>query len=176
MKKINSKILKVIHGKNCKIINPVNMYECTLGDNVFVGPFVEIQKNVKIGNNTRISSHSFICELVEIGKNCFVGHGVNFTNDLFKMYVSCYILKEKELKYFPKRYRTNMFNLHQSYLESLQKSKDKVTFSKVVTYVNSMEPALLMYCMNMDYRKNEHTKEVLETLSFNKQPESTVPQ
>lgn len=84
MKKINYKIFKVIHGKNCKIINPVNMYECKLGDNVFVGPFVEIQKNVKIGNNTRISSHSFICELVEIGKNCFIGHGVNFTNDLFK--------------------------------------------------------------------------------------------
>ena len=54
--------------------------------------------------------------------------------------------------------------------------KQKITFKKAVEYVNTMDTALLMYCMNMDYRKNEHTKEVLETLSFNKQPESTVPQ
>ena len=55
-------------GKNCKIIEPVNLYECVLGNNVFIGPFVEITKGVKIGDNTRISSHSFICELVNIGK------------------------------------------------------------------------------------------------------------
>ena len=55
-----------------------------MGDNVFVGPFVEITKGVEIGNNTRISSHSFICELVLIGENCFIAHGVMFTNDLFK--------------------------------------------------------------------------------------------
>ena len=70
-------------GKNCKIIEPVNLYECVLGNNVFIGPFVEITKGVKIGDNTRISSHSFICELVNIGKNCFIGHGVMFTNDKF---------------------------------------------------------------------------------------------
>ena len=79
---IQNKIRDVISGDNCKIIEPVNMYECKLGNNVFVGPFVEIQKNSVIGDNTRISSHSFICELVKIGKDCFIGHGVNFINDL----------------------------------------------------------------------------------------------
>jgi acetyltransferase-like isoleucine patch superfamily enzyme len=68
--------------KNFKFVKPVNLYECEIGENVFVGPFVEIGKNVKINDNTRISSHSFICELVTIGKNCFIGHGVMFTNDL----------------------------------------------------------------------------------------------
>ena len=81
---IKSKIRDVKFGKNCKIIDPVNLYECELGDNVFVGPFVEITKGVKIGDNTRISSHSFICEFVTIGKDCFIAHGVMFTNDLFK--------------------------------------------------------------------------------------------
>ena len=59
------------------------MYDCTIGDNCFIGPFVEIQKNVKIEKNTRIQSHSFICSNVTIGKNCFIGHGVNFVNDKF---------------------------------------------------------------------------------------------
>jgi acetyltransferase-like isoleucine patch superfamily enzyme len=81
---IKSKIRDVKFGKNCKIIDPVNLYECELGDNVFVGPFVEITKGVRIGDNTRISSHSFICEFVTIGKDCFIAHGVMFTNDLFK--------------------------------------------------------------------------------------------
>jgi acetyltransferase-like isoleucine patch superfamily enzyme len=79
-----SQIRDVKFGKNCKIIKPVNLYECILGDNVFIGPFVEIAKGVIIGNDTRVSSHSFICELVTIGKNCFIAHGVMFTNDLFK--------------------------------------------------------------------------------------------
>lgn len=69
--------------KNVKIINPVNMYGCTLKENSFVGPFTEIQSDVIIGNNTRISSHSFICSGVNIGNNCFIGHGVMFTNDKF---------------------------------------------------------------------------------------------
>jgi len=84
MKKNKINIRNVKFGKKCKIVNPVNLYECELGNNVFVGPFVEITKGVKIGNDTRISSHSFICELVTIGNNCFIGHGVMFTNDLFK--------------------------------------------------------------------------------------------
>ncbi len=71
-------------GENVKIVKPVNLYGCTLGDNCFVGPFVEIQKGVTIGEYTKIQSHTFICELVKIGKHCFVGHGVMFTNDLFK--------------------------------------------------------------------------------------------
>lgn len=84
MKVQKNLIRKVKHGKNFKVIEPVNLYECQFGNDVFVGPFVEITKGVKIGDNTRISSHSFVCELVTIGKNCFIGHGVMFTNDKFK--------------------------------------------------------------------------------------------
>lgn len=73
----------VIIGKGVVISNYTNLYGCELGDNVFVGPFVEIQSNVKIGKGTRISSHSFICSSVEIGENCFIAHGVMFTNDKF---------------------------------------------------------------------------------------------
>ena len=71
------------HGKNFQCIEPVNIYECSLGDDVFVGPFAEIQKDVVVGNRTRIQSHSFICSLVTIGDDCFIGHGVMFTNDKF---------------------------------------------------------------------------------------------
>jgi len=78
------KIHKVKFGKNVKIIEPVNLYECIIDDDCFIGPFVEIQKNVKIGKKTKIQSHTFICELVKIGKNCFIGHSVNFINDKFK--------------------------------------------------------------------------------------------
>jgi len=82
------KILKnlirdVKFGKNCTVVEPVNLFECKLGNNVFIGPFVEIGKNVDIGENSRISSHSFVCEKVKIGKDCFIGHGVMFTNDKF---------------------------------------------------------------------------------------------
>ena len=84
LKFIKSKISKIRLGKNCKIIEPVNLYGCVIGNCVFVGPFVEIQKNVKIGDNTKIQSHSFICEKVIIGKKCFISHGVIFVNDLIK--------------------------------------------------------------------------------------------
>jgi acetyltransferase-like isoleucine patch superfamily enzyme len=70
-------------GKNVKIIEPVNLYGCTLGNDVFVGPFVEIQNNVTIGEKTRVQSHSFICSNVEIDSDCFIGHGVMFVNDKF---------------------------------------------------------------------------------------------
>lgn len=70
-------------GQNCKVVEPVNIYEAQIGDNCFIGPFVEIQKGVIIGNNTRIQSHSFICELVTIGNNCFISHGAMFINDTF---------------------------------------------------------------------------------------------
>ena len=73
----------VSFGKNVKIVEPVNMYECMIGDDVFVGPFVEIQKGVVIGDRSRIQSHSFICELVDVGADCFIGHGVVFINDNF---------------------------------------------------------------------------------------------
>jgi acetyltransferase-like isoleucine patch superfamily enzyme len=66
-----------------KLSSFINIYGCTISENVFIGPFVEIQKNVSIGCGSRISSHSFICEDVTIGENCFIGHGVMFTNDKF---------------------------------------------------------------------------------------------
>ena len=78
------KIQNVQFGENVKIIEPCNIYECTIGNNVFIGPFTEIQKDVFIGDNTKVQSHSFICELVTIGENCFIGHGVMFINDKFK--------------------------------------------------------------------------------------------
>jgi UDP-3-O-[3-hydroxymyristoyl] glucosamine N-acyltransferase len=84
MKIIKSQIVKIKKGKNLKIVNPVNIYGAEFGNNCFVGPFTEIQKNVKIGDNTKIQSHSFICELVKIGKDCFIGHGVMFINDKFE--------------------------------------------------------------------------------------------
>lgn len=70
-------------GKNVNIIEPVNLYNCKIGNNCFIGPFVEIQKNAYIGDFSRIQSHSFICEGVTIGKNSFISHGTMFTNDLF---------------------------------------------------------------------------------------------
>ena len=73
----------VTFGENVTLVEPLNLYGCVLRDNVFVGPFVEIQKNVEIGKNTKVQSHSFICELVTIGDDCFIGHGVMFINDLF---------------------------------------------------------------------------------------------
>ena len=76
-------IKNVDFGSNVTIIEPVNLYGCSIGDDSFVGPFVEIQKNTTIGKNTKIQSHSFICELVSIGDECFIGHGVMFINDLF---------------------------------------------------------------------------------------------
>ena len=74
---------KFTQGKNVKIIQPVNIYGCTLHDEVFVGPFVEIQNDVIVRNRTRIQSHTFICSNVSIGEDCFIGHGVMFTNDKF---------------------------------------------------------------------------------------------
>ena len=82
-KKLQAGIKDCSFGNNVRVIEPVNMYGCSIGDNCFIGPFVEIQKDVVIGNETKIQSHSFICELVSIGDSCFIGHGVMFINDLF---------------------------------------------------------------------------------------------
>lgn len=76
-------IRDVLFGEHVTIIEPVNLYECHIGDNCFIGPFVEIQKGVVLGNNCRIQSHAFICELVSIGSDCFISHGVMFINDTF---------------------------------------------------------------------------------------------
>tara|TARA_Y100001933_G_C18944341_1_gene540995 strand:+ start:841 stop:1308 length:468 start_codon:yes stop_codon:yes gene_type:complete len=78
-----SNIVDVRFGDNVRIIKPVNIYKCSIGDNCFVGPFVEIQCGVTIGNYVKIQSHSFICDMVLIGDNCFIGHGVMFINDTF---------------------------------------------------------------------------------------------
>ena len=77
-------IVDVKLGENVTIVEPSNLYGCTIGDESFVGPFVEIQSDGIIGKNCRIQSHSFICSKVKIGDHCFIGHGVTFTNDLFK--------------------------------------------------------------------------------------------
>lgn len=76
-------IVDVAFGERVTVIQPANLYGCRIGDDVFVGPFVEIQKNATIGNRCRVQSHAFICELVSIGDDCFVSHGAKFVNDLF---------------------------------------------------------------------------------------------
>lgn len=81
---LKSAIREVSFGTGVKVVEPVNLYECKIGDGCFIGPFVEIQRNVEIGANSRIQSHAFICELVEIGEDCFIGHGVMFINDTFE--------------------------------------------------------------------------------------------
>ena len=81
---ISSAIRDVSFGQNVRLVEPCNLYGCTIGDDCFIGPFVEIQKGVIIGRRCKIQSHSFICELVTVGDDCFIGHGVMFTNDTFK--------------------------------------------------------------------------------------------
>ena len=81
---LDAKIASVVHGKNFRVVNPCNLYGCFFGDDVFIGPFVEIQKGVTVGSRTKIQSHTFVCELVAIGSDCFIGHGVMFVNDLFE--------------------------------------------------------------------------------------------
>ena len=80
---IKAQVRDVLFGSNVKVVEPVNIYGCQIGNDCFIGPFVEIQKDVSIGARTKVQSHSFICELVNIGSDCFIGHGVMFINDLF---------------------------------------------------------------------------------------------
>lgn len=82
-KVLKSGIKNVKFGSDVTYVKPVNLYGCELGDEVKIGPFVEIQKNVKIGKRTKVQSHSMICEWVNIGNDCFIGHGVMFINDPF---------------------------------------------------------------------------------------------
>jgi acetyltransferase-like isoleucine patch superfamily enzyme len=70
-------------GKNVKLSKFINLYGCTIGNNVKIGAFVEIQKNAFVGNNCKISSHTFICEGVTIEDDVFIGHSVIFINDLY---------------------------------------------------------------------------------------------
>ena len=77
-------IVDVTFGENVTVVEPANMYGCIIGDDTFVGPFVEIQRGAVIGKRCKIQSHAFICDLVVIGDDCFVSHGAMFVNDLFK--------------------------------------------------------------------------------------------
>ena len=70
-------------GQGVTVVQPVNVYECSIGDNCFIGPFVEIQKGVRIGRRVKVSSHTFICEGVTIEDEAFIGHGVMFINDRY---------------------------------------------------------------------------------------------
>ena len=70
-------------GKGVKIYAFTNLYGCEIGDDVKIGTFVEIQKGARVGNRCKISSHSFICEGVQIEEEVFIGHGVIFINDLY---------------------------------------------------------------------------------------------
>lgn len=76
-------IVDVKFGENVKVIGPSNLYGCTIGDETFIGPFVEIQKSAVVGKRCKVQSHAFICEMVSIGDDCFIGHGVMFINDKF---------------------------------------------------------------------------------------------
>lgn len=82
---LKSQIRDVEFGKNVTIVEPANLYECTIGDDCFIGPFVEIQNNVKIGKRCKIQSHAFVCELVTIENDCVVSHGVMFINDSYSI-------------------------------------------------------------------------------------------
>ena len=94
-----SQVINIKRGKNFTYVAPINMYGVEVGDDVFIGPFCEIQKDVIVGSNVRIQSHSFICENTYIGDDTFIAHGVMFTNDKFadgqlsKNYLPTYIGK-----------------------------------------------------------------------------------
>jgi acetyltransferase-like isoleucine patch superfamily enzyme len=70
-------------GKDVKMSQFINLYGCSIGDNVKIGAFVEVQKNAFIGNNCKISSHTFVCEGVTIEDDVFIGHNVAFINDIY---------------------------------------------------------------------------------------------
>ncbi len=70
-------------GRDVKLSKFINLYGCEIGDETKIGAFVEIQKNARVGRRCKISSHTFICEGVDIEDNVFVGHSVTFINDLY---------------------------------------------------------------------------------------------
>ncbi len=80
----SSGIVDVAFGEGVTVVQPVNLYGCRIGAGSFIGPFVEIQRNVTIGERCRIQSHSFLCELVSLGDDCVVAHGVMFINDPYR--------------------------------------------------------------------------------------------
>ena len=76
-------IRDVEFGARVKVVEPCNLYDCKIGDDCFIGPFTEIQKGAVVGARGRVQSHALVCELVTIGEDCFIGHGVMFINDPF---------------------------------------------------------------------------------------------
>ena len=82
---LKNKIRDVEFGNKVSIVEPVNLYECKIGNGCFIGPFVEIQRGVIIGKRCKIQSHAFVCELVTIGNDCVISHGAKFINDLFSI-------------------------------------------------------------------------------------------
>ena len=97
-----SQVINIKRGKNFTYVAPINMYGVEVGDDVFIGPFCEIQKDVIVGSNVRIQSHSFICENTYIGDDTFIAHGVMFTNDKF---ADCQLSKNYLPTYIGKRCR-----------------------------------------------------------------------
>ena len=81
---IKSGVVDVRFGENVRVVEPANIYGCEIGDDTFIGPFVEIQRGVRIGRRCKIQSHAFVCELVTIGDDTVVAHGVMFINDSFR--------------------------------------------------------------------------------------------
>jgi len=79
----HAQIRDVEFGVNCTVVEPVNLYECKIGNDCFIGPFVEIQKGVVVGDRCKIHSHTLVCELVTIGDDCVISHGAMFINDPF---------------------------------------------------------------------------------------------
>lgn len=82
---LSSSIRDVRFGRDVTVVEPVNLYECVIGDGCFIGPFVEIQRGVTIGRRCKVQSHAFICELVTVGDDCFISHGAKFVNDTFSV-------------------------------------------------------------------------------------------
>ncbi len=81
--KYKAGIVDVKFGERVTIVEPANVYGCEIGDDCFIGPFTEIQRGVKVGARTKVQSHAFLCELVTVGDDCFIGHGVMTVNDPF---------------------------------------------------------------------------------------------
>lgn len=78
-------IVDVSFGKEVTVVEPANLYGCTIGDGCFIGPFVEIQRGAVIGERCKVQSHAFVCELVQTGDDCFISHGAMFINDTFSI-------------------------------------------------------------------------------------------
>ena len=81
-----------------------------------------------------------------------------FTTTLYDNYVSCYIKKEKPLKEFSPQFRTHMFNIHKLYLTEMKEKKEHIKISSVINFVNNLEPTLLMFSLNYNFRQHDLDK------------------